>query len=816
MSTSNITHTFYFVRHGYSCANYAKDLNNRFTRYLDTKFDLRDPHLTDYGIIGSIDGGNKINNNKLSELKSIKKIYVSPLIRTWETAFLMFNGLEEKCKVAPYLKETNFGAPIIETRDNKPLSYEENKKRFNEFKKHLDKNTFKFKPPNTLTNYLNEIKQKKTFPSFDEKKNYDDKYLGKGDINKFIRWVINEDDKKPKEKYIVVAHGNIIREFLKKYTDDSKKKTIDKYTKNNNFIFKVDLNYNIELKDYSISRIELIAEGVKKPDEHIGDDIKKQENQYSLCKKKEKKDKKTIAQLPNSYQKPPIFEITTTLVILPVDNDKENKKKLKFYNSQLEKYYRDLLEYKNSKEAFLDNVASSQTYMLRHLLLEDDNQIHALDNSLKTSPEGMIHTFTQLLERETFTHEDHLPKFVINKLSRSFIKRGVEYNNDDIKNTTSRKSSTPNYKIKTNILDNKGGTIKSHTHSFGNFGSSNSFSSNSINKNKSPTSPKTPPTSTTSTPPTSTTSTPPTSTTSTPPTPPTSTTSTPPVKPPDDDNKVECDVKKITQYAGRIDEAKEYNTKSEFLIEIKNVSNYNLVFYNVPFFTTYGDLDKYDITSSKTIKIFHNSKNKDNIYFIIQKIDNNNDILYTPHFYNLRNIKNKDNIKKVQENIKNSEITGYDNICVYNIIEQRKYVINKNNSLVKWKFIKNNLRDLSFTVNGLKDNSLKNGIFLYVESKPIKLENNLDQTIKNKILSVPKFKGIYYLTTKDIDSLNKDKFKEIYIKSSGGSTKLSNTNITKLGVNKPNTKLRTYDDRKASRNWSKMAKNYENFKINRN
>ena len=99
-----MTTTFYFVRHGYSCANMYADKNKIGSSFKEVfGSGIKDPHLTNLGIIGSMMSGRYIND-KLKDV-TFDNCYCSPLIRTWETAACMFSDITDSFTVAPYLKE---------------------------------------------------------------------------------------------------------------------------------------------------------------------------------------------------------------------------------------------------------------------------------------------------------------------------------------------------------------------------------------------------------------------------------------------------------------------------------------------------------------------------------------------------------------------------------------------------------------------------------------------------------------------------------------------------------------------------------------
>ena len=65
-SKNNVNNVnFWFFRHGYSCFNIYKDKYPvRMTMTYKSNMH-KDPHLTNWGILGSIMSGNYVNENKL-------------------------------------------------------------------------------------------------------------------------------------------------------------------------------------------------------------------------------------------------------------------------------------------------------------------------------------------------------------------------------------------------------------------------------------------------------------------------------------------------------------------------------------------------------------------------------------------------------------------------------------------------------------------------------------------------------------------------------------------------------------------------------
>jgi hypothetical protein len=107
--------TIYLTRHAYSCANYNVDLNNRIKAHRK-----RDPSITMWGIYSTLLLSEK---EPFIVTTSTIGIYVSCLIRTWQTAVLLYH----KCQtinliISPFAKEENSIGILNE--DNKPNKVE--------------------------------------------------------------------------------------------------------------------------------------------------------------------------------------------------------------------------------------------------------------------------------------------------------------------------------------------------------------------------------------------------------------------------------------------------------------------------------------------------------------------------------------------------------------------------------------------------------------------------------------------------------------------------------------------------------------------
>jgi broad specificity phosphatase PhoE len=94
LNESNVSKTFIFTRHGYSCANLLKSQKS-YQQFTDP-----DPSLTIYGIVSIL----KTIQDKPPEFNG--KVFVSSLIRTWQTAILEYGSYGPlTIIVSPFIKE---------------------------------------------------------------------------------------------------------------------------------------------------------------------------------------------------------------------------------------------------------------------------------------------------------------------------------------------------------------------------------------------------------------------------------------------------------------------------------------------------------------------------------------------------------------------------------------------------------------------------------------------------------------------------------------------------------------------------------------
>jgi hypothetical protein len=115
----------YLFRNAYSCGNYKKEVGG-ISRLIKT---LRnDPALTMYGVLQTLlqNTDDIPLDSAIIDGKSMFPIYVSCLMRSWQTAILLFGhrvpvgeSRDLLLKITPFIKESGAGL------DNSPVSFEE-------------------------------------------------------------------------------------------------------------------------------------------------------------------------------------------------------------------------------------------------------------------------------------------------------------------------------------------------------------------------------------------------------------------------------------------------------------------------------------------------------------------------------------------------------------------------------------------------------------------------------------------------------------------------------------------------------------------
>jgi broad specificity phosphatase PhoE len=218
----------YFIRHGYSCANYKKDIARNFLEKLIFFFTKpKDPHLTDKGI-------EDLKNYKKRLCDKIPKpdiIFSSYLLRAMQTASYLFPN--RKINIAPHVGEIGYG------RDNTP-----NKPsiQYKNFRTERNKNRSILLYP-----YLGEKKfetdKKRRLNDLDNLfKNYKikvDKPIN--DFKKFLIWFNQyiQNSSKKINNIVVVSHGNYMKKLFRSLNIDINKDVNNK--PNNASIIKIVL-----------------------------------------------------------------------------------------------------------------------------------------------------------------------------------------------------------------------------------------------------------------------------------------------------------------------------------------------------------------------------------------------------------------------------------------------------------------------------------------------------------------------------------------------------------------------------------------------
>ena len=115
-----------FIRHGLSCNNIANALAVSKTSIVEPQKDW-EPSLTVYGMLSAIKKGKNIGKKFSNNVENIN-VCVSPLLRTWQTAILLFcnNYKTITLHICPYLTEA-YPGPVSQyleiDRGNTPIEF---------------------------------------------------------------------------------------------------------------------------------------------------------------------------------------------------------------------------------------------------------------------------------------------------------------------------------------------------------------------------------------------------------------------------------------------------------------------------------------------------------------------------------------------------------------------------------------------------------------------------------------------------------------------------------------------------------------------
>lgn len=269
-----MTTNFYFIRHGFSCANLKKHKGKLFDQKV-----FKDPHLTNWGIIASVLAGLEIKQ-KLSGIH-FNRYMCSPLLRTWETGSCMLSSSQVKeIWVGPYLREflPSIISSFIVTQNDNPDSFNENKIKYKYFLEYIVSLVNKWKELNktkyksSITRIEKQLLDTKNIKICFHKKRYSSKYTSKGDISKFIEWYLKKFNPKPNHNVAVVCHGTLIKDYVKKFNKSIYEEL--KQYENNNFVIRV------RIKNKEIQSIDVVYKGFRIPDSIELKDVR---SKCSMC-----------------------------------------------------------------------------------------------------------------------------------------------------------------------------------------------------------------------------------------------------------------------------------------------------------------------------------------------------------------------------------------------------------------------------------------------------------------------------------------------------------------------------------------------------
>lgn len=259
-------YNFYLIRHGYSCANFRKPIiqqtaprGQESLQRLQQVGLMPDPHLSNWGIGSCFFLKNDYLN--LFNGKQIDNLFCTTLLRTWETAYLLFGSQNMKnFSIAPFIKENAIG------QSNNPLIYANQKQRMDEFVNYISN----ISQLNQQFNYsLPRYGLKKTvqYPSIYNESSLED----------FFNWYITNSSSLERscvqdneKNIIVVTHSHLIDDWIKTKT----KNNLFDFYKNNGYCVKVSLDYSDSAKPgflsnktkyNNVSSIEIVCQGFPEP-----------------------------------------------------------------------------------------------------------------------------------------------------------------------------------------------------------------------------------------------------------------------------------------------------------------------------------------------------------------------------------------------------------------------------------------------------------------------------------------------------------------------------------------------------------------------
>jgi len=231
----------YWIRHLHSCANMLESIGGRdikLVRALKTTHVENitertrltpNPHVTPFGISHAL--GSTLHSNNLTDLIKPDLICVSQLIRTWETAYLLFLQYFQKNKetplyVVPYIGEQRFPKIIGLKRinlDNQPDSIPLSKKKFMRFFQYLqhyvstyEKKRFQEKKISTILNLpkIQYINRKGNFTTQSNKSTLSSNPNFHKFMNDILPHLISLIPSKDKIRIVLVTHSHFMEHHI--------------------------------------------------------------------------------------------------------------------------------------------------------------------------------------------------------------------------------------------------------------------------------------------------------------------------------------------------------------------------------------------------------------------------------------------------------------------------------------------------------------------------------------------------------------------------------------------------------------------------
>lgn len=328
--------TYTFSRHGYSCANLLKSQKS-YQQFTDP-----DPSLTTYGI--------------LSILKTISpkpehytgKVFVSSLIRTWQTAILEYGSYPEPLTIiiSPYIKEKHYENKVdvfnvLSSLDvsNIPLPLDQQIRKMKKFLEMLnsvqhekvksiltkdiqfiyDKKTFTLNQPYEPYTFVNKtsklildlplqatgtiVNTEIFVPRIKIKEPSYTEYFGGEGFVYFDHWVRQHY---PDRHVFVVSHSGFMKSILKKYSDINVETDIFNQNVWKLSLIPISLEYNYKVN---------ISPGIVKPSKEILSLLSK--DSEILCHRESGTSEHPVSLLPkdsysmNEQYADPLFSKTT-------------------------------------------------------------------------------------------------------------------------------------------------------------------------------------------------------------------------------------------------------------------------------------------------------------------------------------------------------------------------------------------------------------------------------------------------------------------------------------------------------------------------